>query len=303
MRKIILDTETTGLDPRQGHRIIEIAAVEMVNRRLTKNHFHQYVNPQREIDSGAQQVHGISLEFLQDKPLFRDIVKDFMEFVSGAELVIHNAPFDIGFINSELKLLGMEMIEAQCPVVTDTLKMAKDLHPGQKNNLDALCRRYQIDNTNRTLHGALVDTELLAEVYLAMTRGQDSLIIEETIEGGIGEAMLRAMCRTIWSCSLPRRMNWKLTMLILARSTRPARAPVCGWRWSVPPARHDATGLAGNGAVTGFVASLFRPALPAGFAGGEAPGRSRLSWLDAALPAEFQSTGGAVVVADTLADV
>ncbi|HUW50700.1 MAG TPA: DNA polymerase III subunit epsilon [Sulfuricella sp.] len=186
MRKIILDTETTGLDPRQGHRIIEIAAVEMVNRRLTKNHFHQYVNPQREIDSGAQQVHGISLEFLQDKPLFRDIVKDFMEFVSGAELVIHNAPFDIGFINSELKLLGMEMIEAQCPVVTDTLKMAKDLHPGQKNNLDALCRRYQIDNTNRTLHGALVDTELLAEVYLAMTRGQDSLIIEETIEGGIG---------------------------------------------------------------------------------------------------------------------
>lgn len=186
MRKIILDTETTGLDPRQGHRIIEIAAVEMVNRRLTKNHFHQYVNPQREIDAGAQQVHGISLEFLQDKPLFRDIVKDFLEFVSGAELVIHNAPFDIGFINSELKLLGMEMIETRCPVVIDTLKMAKDLHPGQKNNLDALCRRYQVDNTNRTLHGALVDTELLAEVYLGMTRGQESLIIEETIEGGVG---------------------------------------------------------------------------------------------------------------------
>ncbi|MCE5182589.1 MAG: DNA polymerase III subunit epsilon [Betaproteobacteria bacterium] len=187
MRKIILDTETTGLDPRQGHRIIEIAAVEMVNRRLTKNHFHQYVNPQREIDAGAQQVHGISLEFLQDKPLFRDIAKDFLEFVSGAELVIHNAPFDIGFINSELKLLGMEMIETCCPVVIDTLKMAKDLHPGQKNNLDALCRRYQVDNTNRTLHGALVDTELLAEVYLGMTRGQESLIIEETIESGIGD--------------------------------------------------------------------------------------------------------------------
>lgn len=186
MRKIILDTETTGLDPRQGHRIIEIAAVEMVNRRLTKNHFHQYVNPQREIDAGAQQVHGISLEFLQDKPLFRDIAKDFLEFVSGAELVIHNAPFDIGFINSELKLLGMEMIEARCPVVIDTLKMAKELHPGQKNNLDALCRRYQVDNTNRTLHGALVDTELLAEVYLGMTRGQESLIIEETIESGVG---------------------------------------------------------------------------------------------------------------------
>ncbi|MDD5241170.1 MAG: DNA polymerase III subunit epsilon [Sulfuricella sp.] len=187
MRKIILDTETTGLDPRQGHRIIEIAAIEMVNRRLTKNHFHQYVNPQREIDPGAQQVHGISLEFLQDKPLFRDIFKDFIEFVSGAELVIHNAPFDIGFINSELKLLGMDMIEVYCPVVIDTLKMAKELHPGQKNNLDALCRRYQVDNTNRTLHGALVDTELLAEVYLGMTRGQDSLIVEETIEGGIGD--------------------------------------------------------------------------------------------------------------------
>lgn len=185
MRQIILDTETTGLDANLGHRIIEVAAVEMLNRRLTGNHFHQYLNPEREIDPGAQQVHGISLEFLLDKPSFRDIARDFLDFVSGAELVIHNAPFDIGFLNSELKLLGLEPIETCCPAVIDTLKMAKDLHPGQKNNLDALCRRYQVDNSGRTLHGALLDTELLAEVYLAMTRGQDSLIIEETAEAGI----------------------------------------------------------------------------------------------------------------------
>ncbi len=184
MRQIILDTETTGLDPKQGHRIIEVAAVEMVNRRLTGSHFHQYVNPQREIDPGAQQVHGISLEFLQDKPLFSDIAQDFIEFVGGAELVIHNAPFDVGFLDHELKLIGAEPIKAHCPVVTDTLKMAKDLHPGQKNNLDALCRRYAVDNSGRTMHGALLDTELLAEVFLAMTRGQDSLIIEAAETGG-----------------------------------------------------------------------------------------------------------------------
>ncbi|MGE5027806.1 MAG: DNA polymerase III subunit epsilon [Betaproteobacteria bacterium] len=178
MRQIILDTETTGLDANLGHRIIEVAAIEMINRQLTGNHFHHYLNPEREIDPGAQQVHGISLEFLQDKPLFRDVAADFIEFISGAELIIHNAPFDIGFLNSELKLLGLEPVSKYCPDVTDTLKMAKDLHPGQKNNLDALCRRYLIDNSSRTLHGALLDTELLAEVFLAMTRGQDSLIIE-----------------------------------------------------------------------------------------------------------------------------
>lgn len=178
MRQIILDTETTGLETSLGHRIIEIAAVEMVNRQLTNNHFHQYLNPGREIDPGAQQVHGISLEFLQDKPLFRDIVKDFLNYVDGGELVIHNAPFDVGFLNYELGLLGMGPIQHYCPVITDTLKMAKQLRPGQKNNLDALCRNYQIDNSRRTLHGALVDTELLAEVYLAMTRGQESLMIE-----------------------------------------------------------------------------------------------------------------------------
>lgn len=178
MRQIILDTETTGLDANLGHRIIEVAAVEMINRRLTGNHFHHYLNPQREIDPGAQQVHGISLEFLQDKSFFRDIAEDFIEFISGAELIIHNAPFDIGFLNSELKLIGLEPVGKYSPDVIDTLKMAKDLHPGQKNNLDALCRRYFVDNASRTLHGALLDTELLAEVYLAMTRGQNSLIIE-----------------------------------------------------------------------------------------------------------------------------
>ena len=178
MRQIILDTETTGLEISLGHRIIEIAAVEMVNRSLTSNHFHQYLNPGREIDPGAQQVHGISLEFLQDKPLFKDVVQDFLAYVAGGELVIHNAPFDVGFLNYELGLLGMQPIQHYCPVIIDTLKMAKSLRPGQKNNLDALCKNYQIDNSKRTLHGALVDTELLAEVYLAMTRGQESLMME-----------------------------------------------------------------------------------------------------------------------------
>lgn len=183
MRQIILDTETTGLDANLGHRIIEVAAVEMINRRLTGNHFHQYLNPQREIDPGAQQVHGISLEFLQDKPFFRDIAQDFIEFISGAELVIHNAPFDLGFLNMELKLIELEPVGKYSPGVIDTLKMAKDLRPGQKNNLDALCRHYQVDNSSRTLHGALLDTELLAEVYLAMTRGQNSLMIESAEAG------------------------------------------------------------------------------------------------------------------------
>ncbi len=177
MRQIILDTETTGLDPKSGHRVIEVAGVEMVNRRLTGNHFHRYLNPQREIDAGAQQVHGISLEFLQDKPLFGDVAEDFLAFLGEAELIIHNAPFDVGFLDHELQRLGMAGIKTRC-TVTDTLKMAKALHPGQRNNLDALCKRYQVDNAGRTLHGALLDAELLAEVYLVMTRGQDSLMID-----------------------------------------------------------------------------------------------------------------------------
>lgn len=178
MRQIFLDTETTGLSPALGHRIIEVAAVEMVNRRLTGNHFHCYLNPEREIDAGAQQVHGISIEFLQDKPKFADVAREFLDFVQGGELIIHNAPFDVGFLNHELSLMSQAAIDSVCVSVIDTLKLAKELHPGQKNNLDALCKRYAVDNSNRTLHGALLDAELLAEVYIAMTRGQDSLLID-----------------------------------------------------------------------------------------------------------------------------
>jgi len=178
MRQIFLDTETTGLYPDQGHRIIEIAAVEIFNRRPTQRHFHIYINPEREIDPGAQEVHGISLEFLQDKPLFASVAAEFVEFVRGAELIIHNAPFDIGFLNMELAKLGQDKLETYVSGIIDTLKMAKEMRPGQRNNLDALCRHFGIDNSQRTLHGALLDAELLAEVYIAMTRGQESLLME-----------------------------------------------------------------------------------------------------------------------------
>lgn len=178
MRQIFLDTETTGLYPDQGHRIIEIAAVEIFNRRPTNRHFHMYINPEREIDAGAQEVHGISLEFLQDKPVFAQVAAEFIEFVRGAELIIHNAPFDVGFLNMELSRLNMDKLETCVSGIVDTLKMAKEARPGQRNNLDALCRHYGIDNSKRTLHGALLDAELLAEVYIAMTRGQESLLME-----------------------------------------------------------------------------------------------------------------------------
>ena len=178
MRQIFLDTETTGLYPAQGHRIIEIAGVEVVNRRITQNHFHVYLNPDREIDPAAQEVHGITLEFLQDKPRFPDIVDEFLDFAAGGQLIIHNAPFDVGFLNAEMGRIGRANIETVAAEIIDTLKMAKDLRPGQRNNLDALCRHYGIDNSKRTLHGALLDAELLADVYLAMTRGQESLMID-----------------------------------------------------------------------------------------------------------------------------
>ncbi len=178
MRQIFLDTETTGLEHRLGHRIIEIGCVEMRNRRLTHRHFHRYTNPDRDIDAGALAVHGISLEFLQDKPRFAEIAEEFLDFVRGAELIIHNAPFDIGFINAELARLDMAPIETVCRGVIDSLRLAKELHPGKKNNLDVLCDRYGIDNSKRTLHGALLDAEILADVYIGMTRGQESLIME-----------------------------------------------------------------------------------------------------------------------------
>ena len=178
MRQIILDTETTGLDPALGNRIIEIGGVEIVNRQATGKHFHRYINPERESEEGALQVHGITSEFLVDKPKFREIAREFLDYVAGAELVIHNAPFDIAFLNHELRLLDMQPMKEYCPDVIDTLKQARELHPGKRNTLDALCERYQVNNAGRTLHGALLDAQLLAEVYLAMTRGQNSLLID-----------------------------------------------------------------------------------------------------------------------------
>ena len=179
MRQIVLDTETTGLEPSQGHKIIEIGCVEMINRRLTGNNYHQYLQPDREIDEGAQAVHGISNEFLADKPRFIDIVRDFIEYLDGAELIIHNAPFDVGFIDHELKLAGAEYgrVDSYCTVV-DTLVMARKMRPGKKNNLDVLCKEYDVNNAHRELHGALLDAELLAEVYLHMTGGQSALSLE-----------------------------------------------------------------------------------------------------------------------------
>ena len=180
MRQIVLDTETTGLETSQDHRIIEIGCVEMVNRKLTGRHYHQYVNPQRKVDEGAMEVHGITDQFLEDKPTYDAIAAEFMAFVDGADLIIHNAPFDIGFIKHETaKLLGrVKSIETDCKII-DTLALARQKHPGQKNNLNALCKRYGVDNSQRDLHGALLDAEILADVYLLMTGGQVNLNISD----------------------------------------------------------------------------------------------------------------------------
>ncbi|MCG8315652.1 MAG: DNA polymerase III subunit epsilon [Pseudomonadales bacterium] len=178
MRQIVLDTETTGLEPQEGHRIIEIGCVEMVNRRLTGNNYHRYINPNRIVDDGAIEVHGITNEFLEDKPPFSEIVESFMEFIQGAELIIHNAAFDVGFIDHELGMLNSRWSKtADYCAVLDTLLLARRMHPGQRNTLDALCKRYEIDNSHRELHGALLDSEILADVYLAMTGGQTALTL------------------------------------------------------------------------------------------------------------------------------
>lgn len=176
-RQIILDTETTGLNARLGDRIIEIGCIEMVNRRFTGNNWHRYINPERKIEEGAKAVHGISDESLLDKPKFADVAAELVEYVRGAELIIHNAAFDVEFLDAEFGRVKMGRLAEHGVTIADTLKMARELHPGKRNSLDALCDRYQIDNAHRTLHGALLDAELLAEVYLAMTRGQDSLAI------------------------------------------------------------------------------------------------------------------------------
>ena len=180
MRQIFLDTETTGLDPNQGHRIIEIAAVEMSNRQLTNNQYHTYLNPERDIDPAAQEVHGITIDFLQDKPLFNDISNDFLGFIKDAEIIIHNAPFDVGFLNMELGKVSLKKLETYVSSIFDSLLLAKEIRPGQRNNLDALCKSYGVDNTSRTLHGALLDAQLLSDVYLAMTRGQEGFEINFT---------------------------------------------------------------------------------------------------------------------------
>lgn len=176
MRRIVLDTETTGLEPENGHRIIEVACLEMFGRRSTGRHFHRFLNPERAIDIGATQVHGLTLEDLLDKPRFADVAEELLEFVEGAELLIHNAAFDVAFLNAELTRIGKPPLEHVCSVAC-TLAMAREMHPGKKNSLDALCERYAVDHSGRTLHGALLDAQLLADVWLAMTRGQETLDI------------------------------------------------------------------------------------------------------------------------------
>lgn len=197
MRQIILDTETTGLQVADGHRIIEIGCIELINRKITGNRFHQYINPGREIENDAIKVHGITQQFLQDKPMFSAISEAFMDFISGAELIIHNAPFDVGFIDYELSLTQKKWksLTEYCRII-DTLQLARQIHVGQRNSLDALCKRYNVDNSQRELHGALLDAHLLAKVYLAMTGGQSSLFAEnemienKSVEQNIGAAVL-----------------------------------------------------------------------------------------------------------------
>ena len=190
MRQIVLDTETTGIEPKEGHRIIEIGCVEVVNRRLTGNHFHVYINPGRQIEQEAIEVHGITNEFLADKPTFSQVAQEFVSFIKGAQLVIHNAPFDVGFMDHEFAMESSTkgVVTSEMCDVLDTLTLARQMHPGQKNNLDALCKRYGIDNSHRELHGALLDAEILADVYLMMTGGQTDLALgEDESDSGVVE--------------------------------------------------------------------------------------------------------------------
>lgn len=196
MRYVVLDTETTGLEVRQGHRIIEIGCIEVNGRQVTERHFHQYVNPEREVDEGAFQVHGISDDMLADKPKFKQIARDFLDFVQGSTLIIHNASFDIGFLDGELNRLNLGKVADYVDGVIDSLGMAREMFPGKRNNLDALCDRLGVNNAHRQLHGALLDSQILAEVYLAMTRGQDSLVIDlnaQSDEDGVERIKLGAL--------------------------------------------------------------------------------------------------------------
>ncbi|MEX0603866.1 MAG: DNA polymerase III subunit epsilon [Marinobacter sp.] len=193
MRQIVLDTETTGIDPSQGHRIIEIGCVEVVERQLTGRHYHVYVNPEREIEAEAIAVHGITNDFLTDKPVFRDVAEEFFKFIDGAELVIHNAAFDIGFMDAEFARLKNKRVTRSFCGVVDTLALARAKHPGQKNNLDALCKRYGVDNSSRELHGALLDAEILADVYLLMTGGQTALSLDAGSDNASGVEAIRRL--------------------------------------------------------------------------------------------------------------
>ena len=215
MRQIVLDTETTGIDIKLGNRIIEIGCVEVIDRRLTGNRYHQYINPQRDSEEGALDVHGITTAFLADKPLFVDIVDDFLNFIRGAELVIHNAPFDVGFINHELNQINQQQSHvANICTVLDTLKLAKKMHPGQKNNLDALCKRYGIDNSQRDLHGALLDAEILADTYLAMTGGQTALSLDghDALNGEFSVSEPREVNLEVGDLRVIRASNDELTL-------------------------------------------------------------------------------------------
>ena len=193
MRQIVLDTETTGLNPRTGDRVIEIGCVELVNRTLTGNNFHRYINPERESDEAALAVHGLTTEFLSDKPKFHEIAEELRAYIDGAEVIIHNAPFDLGFLNAEFQRLGLPSFVSHCSGVIDTLVNAKEMHPGKRNSLDALCDRYGVSNAHRKLHGALLDSELLADVYLAMTRGQNTLSMDHEVETANDGVLLEAV--------------------------------------------------------------------------------------------------------------
>jgi DNA polymerase-3 subunit epsilon len=193
MRQIVLDTETTGLNPRTGDRVIEIGCVELVNRTLTGNNFHRYINPERESDEAALAVHGLTTEFLSDKPKFHEIAEELRAYIDGAEVIIHNAPFDLGFLNAEFQRLGLPSFVSHCSGVIDTLVNAKEMHPGKRNSLDALCDRYGVSNAHRKLHGALLDSELLADVYLSMTRGQNSLSMDHEVESSNDGVLLEAV--------------------------------------------------------------------------------------------------------------
>ena len=236
MRQIILDTETTGLSPRNGNRILEIGCVEVLNRQLSGKNLHFYINPERDSEEGALAVHGLTTEFLADKPTFKQIAAEFLDYVRGAQIIIHNAPFDVGFLDAELALLGLPPFKDHVIDVVDSLQMAKELHPGRRNSLDALCDRYGISNAHRVLHGALLDAELLAEVYLSMTRGQNSLTMdlgaEEDVSEGEGKLELAPLAEVIVVAASEEELG--LHEDVLNQLDKEARGS-CVWRFEPPP--------------------------------------------------------------------